>query len=175
MTAIDLGYSSVVSPLLNFAIDRSSRCDKKKFPVHLDDLTLIQGQYHAPRGSLHHALVASLQTTMSGGEGGLELANPDGVQRAEEAKAILSGQLTTAQSKKQADGEVRQMYPAGWTIPSAACRRAGVRCFVTGHHIQGPEVWLSQLTPQVMTSPSRPKLSHRSVKLVCSCLWRNRL
>jgi hypothetical protein len=57
--------------------------------------------------------------------------------------AMLKESLLAVPVKRASGG----VFPCAWNIPSAAGRRTGTRCFVSGQPIQGPEFWLNQLTP----------------------------
>lgn len=129
-------FASVVSPLFNFARDRAGRLSASAFPVSIAQMIVQEAQYHAKNGPLPQKTMELVQSVIGG-----VVPAPDDVKQ--DAHSILSKGLESTEVRSR----VRGVLPYGWVIPSAACRRAGVRSFITGQQIQGPEFWLNQLTP----------------------------
>jgi len=130
-------FPSIMGPLYNFCRDRVLRLTEHTFPVPISTIILEEATFHLESG-VRATGVKLLQEMVA------EKFKDATDEQKETAKKLLGTSLSEIKSKyTKVDG----VLPCGFSIPSAAARRAGVRSFISGTHIQGPEFWLNQLAP----------------------------
>jgi hypothetical protein len=151
MQAMRRDLVPIVSPLLNFARDRARRLPlEQAFPVLPDSMAIHEAQYHLARKGLPHLTVKCLKEVVDGKDAVLAqqashasmLKSPHIIGLfcpysrslltrvwSAQAQALLSNSLETSSAPENNFRlEWEGILTSGYSMPSAACRRVGVRC-----------------------------------------------